>query len=157
MPETLSSKLAKAREAAKRRRVENREWRRRLIDLLAPGHSPRAIAQKVGASVSTLKRQVQRALAERPPESAETFFALQRTRRDKALQYANLAMESGDLRAVDALVSRLPHVECYRGLQNEFRATRACDGGAQALAPNPLKSLEIATQIPPRAPAPAAS
>jgi hypothetical protein len=93
---------------------------------------------------------VQHALAERPPESAETFVALQRARLEKALQYNDILMEDGDVRAIAALASLLPHLDRYWGLQNALRAARAGAETAQVLAPSPLKSLETQTILPPQ-------
>jgi hypothetical protein len=156
MSKQLSSKRAQAREVAMQRRLENREWRRGLLDLVAAGHSYGRIADKAGVSVSTLKRMVQRALAERrPPEPAETFVALHRERLNKALQYTDLAMENGDPRAVAALVALLPRLDRYWGLQNAVRAARGATDGAHISTPNGMKSLETETGFPPLAATPA--
>lgn len=155
MSRSLSSQRAKAREAARQRRLENRDWRRRLLDLVAAGHAYDKIAHEAGVSVATLKRMIQHALAERPPEPAETFVALQRERINKALQYTDLALESGDLRAVAALAALLPHLDRYWGLQNALRAARVDAEAAQISAPILLKSLETETRFPPHAPNPA--
>jgi DNA-binding phage protein len=151
MSKSLSAKRAEAREAAKQRRIENREWGRSLLDLVAAGHSYAQIADAAGVSVATIKRHVQRAIRQRTPEPADTFVALQRERLDKALKYTDLAMESGDLRAVAALVALLPQIERYWGLHNALQAPRENADRAHILAPNPMKSLKIETTLPPRA------
>ena len=153
MSKNLSSKRAKARAAATQRRQDNRDWRRKLLDLVAAGHGYETIAAHAKVSVSTIKREVKRALDQRPPEPADTFVALQRERLNKALQYTDLALERGDMRAVPALVSLLPHLERYWRLQTALAGA----GGAQLSAPNPLKSLELETEFPPRAVAPASA
>ena len=149
MSKRLSSQRAEAREAAKLRRIEQRERRRRLLDLVAAGHPYEQIAEIAGVSLATLKRQVRLALGERPPEPAETFVALQRERLNKALQYTDLALERGDLRAVSALIALLPQVERYWGLQNALVVGRGDAVGAHLLAPKPMKSLALETRLPP--------
>jgi FixJ family two-component response regulator len=151
MSKSLSSKRKQAREAARQRRVENREWARRLLDLVAAGQPYEQIADAAGVSVSTIKRHVQRAIRQRPPEPAEIFVALQRERLNKALRYTDLAMERGDLRAVAALIALTPQLERYWGLQNALNAPRGAAEGAQLSAPNPMKTLELETAFPPRA------
>jgi len=155
MSKSLSKKRAEAREAAQQRRIETREWGRTLLDLVAAGHSYGEIADTAGVSLSTIKRHVQRAIAQRPPEPAETFVALQRERLDKALKYTDRALEGGDLRAVAALVALLPQIERYWGLHNALHAKRGDADGARLLAPNPMKPLETETVFPLRAVEPA--
>jgi hypothetical protein len=157
MSQHLSSKRAKAREAAAKRRFDKREWRSNLLDLVAAGHAYDTVAARAGVCVSTIKREVGRALDRRPPEPAETFVALQQQRLNKALQYTDLALENGDLRAVSALVALLPHVERYWRLRQALHAARSGAETAQVMAPNVLKSLKVETEFPPRATAPAAS
>ena len=144
MSKSLSSQRAKARAAAKQRRLETRDWERRLLDLVASGVGYDAIADKAGVSVATVRRRVQRAIRRRPPEPAETFVALQRERLNKAMQTVDVALSHVDIRAVPALVALLPQLERYWGLQNALQAA-----GAQSTAPNPLKTLETKTAAPP--------
>jgi len=151
MSKSLSRKRAEAREAAQQRRLETREWARSLLDLVAAGHSYEKIADTAGVSVNTVKRHVQRAIARRPPEPAEIFVALQRQRLDKALKYTDLAMESGDLRAVAALVALLPQLERYWGLHNTLHTARGAAERAHVLTSKPMKSLATETAFPPRA------
>jgi len=151
MSNSLSKKRAEAREAAQQRRIETRERGRNLLELVAAGYSYAEIADTAGASVASIKRHVQRAIRQRPPEPAETFVALQRERLDRALKYTDLAMERGDLRAVAALVALLPQVERYWGLHNALHAAGGNADRAHLLASNPMKPLETETVLPPLA------
>jgi hypothetical protein len=156
MSKHLSSQRAEAREAAARRRSEKREWRESLLDLVAAGHPYEKIAAGAGVSVSTVRREVKRAIDQRPPpEPAETFVALQQQRLNKAMQYADLALERGDLRAVSAVVALLPHIERYWRLQHALHPARSSAEGAQVSAINALKSLGAETELPPLGAAPA--
>jgi len=151
MSKALSTQRAKALAVAKQRRIETREWGRTLLDLVAAGQPYEQIAATAGVSVATIKRHVQRAIRQRPPEPAETFVALQQERLNKALRYTDLAMERGDLRAVPMLVALLPQLERYWGLHNALHAARGDADRARISAPNPMKTLEIETAFPPRA------
>ena len=136
------SERSKALQAARRRRAEQRESRRELLSLVAAGHSYQKLATTCKVSVATVKRHVQRAIDERPPEPAEHFVALQRERLNRALKYNDALMDTGDARAVPALLALLPHVERYWGLQHALHAQRVEAGGAQLLAPTRLETLE---------------
>ncbi len=139
MSRHLSSTRAAAREAAALRRSERREWRGNLLDLVAAGHAYETIATRAGASVATVKREVRRAIDRRPPpEPAETFVALQQRRLSKAMQYADLALERGDMRAISAIVSLLPHIERYWRLESTLGPARKSAAGAHIVAPNAL-------------------
>jgi DNA-binding CsgD family transcriptional regulator len=142
MPKKPTSERSKALQAARQRRIYDLESRRELLSLVAAGHSYQRLAAICKISVATVKRQVQRAIDERPPESAEHFIALQRERLNKALQYNDALMDTGDARSVPALLALLPHVERYWGLQQALHAQAGATGGAQVPAPTPLKTLE---------------
>ena len=155
MSKKLSSKRAKARAAAAKWRSDKREWRRNLLDLVVSGYAYDAVAARAGVSVSTIKREVQRALDQRPPEPAETFVAIQRQRVSKAMQYADIAMERGDVRAIAVAASLLLHFDRYWRLESALDLARKSAGEAQMLAPTALKSLSVETEFPPPAVAPA--
>jgi DNA-binding CsgD family transcriptional regulator len=142
MPKKPTSERSKALQAARQRRIQDLESRRELLSLVAAGHSYQRLAAICKISVATVKRQLQRAIDERPPESAEHFIALQRERLNKALQYYDALMDTGDARSVPALLALLPHVERYWGLQQALHAQAGAAGGAQVPAPTPLKTLE---------------
>jgi DNA-binding CsgD family transcriptional regulator len=142
MPKKPTSERSQALQAARQRRIRNCEHRRELLSLVAAGYSYQRLATKCQVSVATIKRHVQRAIEERPPESAEHFIALQRERLNKALQYNDALMDTGDARSVPLLLALLPHVERYWGLQQAQHAQAGASGGAQVPAPMPLKTLE---------------
>ena len=159
MSKKLSSKRAKARAAAAKWRSDKREWRRNLLDLVVSGYAYDAVAARAGVSVSTIKREVQRALDQRPPEPAESFVAIQQERVGKAMQYADIAMERGDVRAIAVAASLLPHFDRYWRLESALDCARKSAAGAQVPAPTALKSPGGETELPPLAavPAPASS
>jgi hypothetical protein len=142
MPNKPLSLRDKALKATRQRRFDNAEKRREMLSFVAAGFSYPKIASGFKVSVATVKRQVQRAIDERGPEPAEHFVTLQRERLNKALRVNDALMDSGDARAVPALLALLPQVERYWGLQHALHAPRDEAAGAQLSAPTPLKTLE---------------
>jgi len=142
MPKNPASERSQSLQAARQKRMRDRDARGEMLSLVAAGFSYQKVASARNVSLATVKRHVQRAIAERAPEPAEHFVALQRERLDKALQFNDALIETGDPRAVPALLALLPQVERYWGLHHALHAQRGEAGGAQLSAPNALKTLE---------------
>jgi hypothetical protein len=139
---------ARERGAAKARKMAKLAWRENSFDLLASGFSPERIAEARKVSVRTIRREIDSAIARRQLDAPERYVHLQVARLTKALRFADAALESGDLRAVRALVSVVSAMDRYHGLR--FSTDRspslpdAIDVRFPAAAPPPLKLFHAA-------------
>ena len=104
-PKTPNRARARARAAAQM-----------LLDLVASGYERETIARKFGISLSTVRREIERALDERRPDTHQRYIRLQITRLTKALRAADVAIEEGDLKAIDPLVKVIAALDRYQGL-----------------------------------------
>ena len=142
MPKTPTSRSARARarEIARERRSEKRGQRRKLLDMVVAGYAYEHIADRFEISVATLRREVDRALAERAPDSADRYIALQLARLQKAMLVVDHAMDAADLRAIPALAILLAEFDRYHGLA----ALLGAGGELQKKAPKVLEARESA-------------
>ena len=74
--------------------------RERYFNLMVSGHGCSQIAKMVRTSVATVRREIDRALAERRLDAPESFAKVQVARLMKALRLAEAAVELGELKAV---------------------------------------------------------
>ena len=74
--------------------------RERYFNLMVSGHGCSQIAKMVRTSVATVRREIDRALAERRLDAPESFAQVQVARLMKALRLAEAAVELGELKAV---------------------------------------------------------
>ena len=100
-------------DARSERRNSRRLWRRSLLDRAAAGESRSALAEEQNVSLSTVRRALVRARAERPLEPREAFAAAQRDRLEKAAQLAEARIADGDLAAAYVLIQVLPLLEDF--------------------------------------------
>ena len=100
---------------------------------MASGYTYSQIAKVVRTSVATVRREIDRALAERRLEPPERFAQAQVARLIKALRLAEAAIELGELKAVAAYLRIVAALDRYHELA--------------AGSPPPLRS----TKAPPRA------
>jgi hypothetical protein len=107
---------AKERAAAQQRRAEKVARREMILDLVVSGYEREAIAQKLGIGLSTVRREVERALDQRRPDSHARYIRLQTARLTKALRAADDAIERGELKAIDPLVKLIGALDRYQGL-----------------------------------------
>ena len=113
-----------------------------MFDLIVSGYGYEQVAERVGVSVATLRREVDRVLAARAPGSPEPYVGMQVARLQKALLVVDNALDEGDLRAVPALATLLGQFDRYHG----FAAALAARGTPQEapelqnLAPKALES-----------------
>ena len=92
------SARATTRQSRRERQAAKTERRRKLLDFVISGYAYGDIAKSFRISVATVRREVDRALAKQPPDSAERYIALQLARVQKALLYVDYRLEKGDLR-----------------------------------------------------------
>ena len=146
MPKLPTSRSARGRlrQAARERRSEKREQRRKLLDMVVAGYAYENIADSFQISIATLRREVDRALAARAPDSADRYVALQLARLQKAMLVVDLAMDAADLRAIPALATLLGEFDRYHGLAALLNVGAA--GELQKKAPKALKVLDRATE-----------
>src|SRR6202453_3454911 len=95
-PSTPERDLRAKQRARRATRMARRE---RSFSLLASGYTYNQIAKLVRTSVATVRREIDRALAERRLDEPERFAQVQVTRLIKALRLAEAAVELGELKA----------------------------------------------------------
>ncbi len=141
MTDTPSSRSqrAEAQAAAKARRVKRIERREACLDLVASGYSYRQIATRMQISVATVRREVDKALAERPVHAPERHASLQVTRLNKALCRADFILSKGDIRAFTPYMKLVAAIDRYYGVDGRARAASAPHAqSVSAAAPPPL-------------------
>ena len=121
------SKRAKARKAGSARRAAKVALRESAFEALAAGWSPQQIADARKVNVKTVRREIDRALAERRLDSPDRYAHLQVARLTKALRLADAMVDRGEVRAVGPLVKLVAALDRYHGL-----------GGLAGLAAAPL-------------------
>ncbi len=117
MAEDPQSARAKARAAASARRRAKAVFRQGSFDLLAAGYSAEQIAEARKVNVRTIRREIDAVIAERRLDSPERYVHLLVARLTTALRIADIALERGDLKAVQALVKVVDSLDRYHGLR----------------------------------------
>ena len=134
----------------RRKRIERREA---YFDLLASGYSYRQIAEAMKVTPLSVRRAVDRAIAERRLDAPDRYVHLQVARLSKALRAADVQIEEGDLKAVAPFVRVVAELDRYHGLGVKYQrrvdapALAALAGDARpplALAHAPLGPSETA-------------
>jgi hypothetical protein len=131
-------------EAKRRARRSTRIARReRAFNLMASDYTHSQIAKMARTSVAAVRREIDRALAERPLETPERFARLQVARLIKALRLAEAAVELGELTAVAAYLRIVAALDRYHelaaGSPPPLRSTKA-----QRALPASLNELTFA-------------
>ena len=117
------------RRARRNARIARRE---NFFDLVASGYSCRQIAEAAKVSAATVRREIDRAIAERRLDAPERYVHVQVARLIKALRLADAAIERGELKAVG------PLVQARRGarpLSRAWQSERATSAGRHGCAP----------------------
>ena len=103
--------------AQRRSRRETRLTRReRCFNLMTSGYSLSQIAKMVQASAATVRREINRALAERRLDTPERFAQVQLARLMKALRLAEAAIELGEMKAVATYLRVVAALDRYHEL-----------------------------------------
>jgi hypothetical protein len=110
------SKRAEARARRRARREARIAQGESYFELLASGYSCRQIAEAAKVSVLTVKRAIDRAIAERRLDAADRYAHLQVTRLNKALRLADASIERGELRAIEPYMRLIAALDRYHGL-----------------------------------------
>ena len=148
------SQRAAVRAQRRARRNERIARRENFFDLVASGYSCRQIAEAAKVSAATVRREIDRAIAERRLDAPERYVHVQVARLAKALRLADASIERGELKAVGPLVRLVAALDRYHGLG------RASAQRAPAAAGTPLPPAEappLALPAPPLALTDAAS
>src|ERR1700729_3195056 len=112
-PSMPSRYLRAQRRARRATRIARRE---RSFNLLASGYTYNQIAKRVRTSVATVRREINRALAERRLDEPERFAQVQVARLIKALKLAEAAVELGELKAVATYLRIVAALDRYHEL-----------------------------------------
>jgi transposase-like protein len=135
------------RGAVRKRRTKRTERREAYFDLLTSGYTYHQIARAMKVTPLSVRRAVDRAIAERRQDSPDRYIHLQVARLTKALRAADMGIEKGDLRAVAPFVRVVEALDRYHGFGVKYQ--RRLD--ARALAepsPAPPIALTHATREP---------
>ncbi len=134
---------ARPRAPATARRTKRLERREAYFDLLASGYSYRQIAEAMKVTPLSVRRAVDRAIAERRLDAPDRYIHLQVARLSKALRAADMRIEEGDLKAVAPFVRVVAELDRYHGLGGRYQ--RRLDPRAlAALAADPPPPLALA-------------
>ena len=140
-PSTPARDLRVQRRARRATRIARRE---RSFNLLASGYTYNQIAKMVRASVATVRREIDRALAERRLDEPERFVQVQVARLIKALKLAEAAVELGELKAVATYLQIVAALDRYHELgRGRPPSRRPADAPPLAL-PAPPRALTFA-------------
>ena len=134
------SERAAVRAQRRVRRNERIARRETFFDLVASGYNYRQIAEAAKVSVATVRREIDRAIAERRLDAPERYVHVQVARLTKALRLADAAIEHGELKAVGPLVRLVAALDRYHGLgqASAQRAPAATGAPLPPAEPPPL-------------------
>ena len=135
------SQRAEARAKAKARRAKRIERREAFLDLVASGYSHRQIATAMGVSLATVRREVDKALDERPLHAPERHASLQVARLTRALGHADFKLAHGDVRAFAPYMKLVAALDRYYGLDGRLRLPRAAQTASVLALPQPPLAL----------------
>ena len=140
-PSTPAAELRAQRRA---RRETGSARRERYFNLMASGYSCSQIAKMVQASVKTVRREVDRALAERRLDAPERFAQVQVARLVKALRLAEAAIELGELKAVATYLRVIAALDRYHEAASGSPPPRRSSEAPPLALPSPPKALTFA-------------
>ncbi len=146
--ETPPSERARTRAAGRARRAQKAALCEGAFDALAAGFSPQQIAEVRKVSVKTVKREIDRAIAERRLDGPDRYAHLQVARLTKALRLADALVDRGDVRGLGPLVKIVGELDRYHGLERRSgRIPRLPQ--FEAPEPQPAAPLALTHAAPP--------
>jgi DNA-binding CsgD family transcriptional regulator len=137
-PSTPAPDLRAQRRARRQIRIARRE---RYFNLMASGYSYSQIAKMVRSSVATVRREIDRALAERRLDAPERFAQVQVARLVKALRLVEAAVELGELKAVATYLRIVAALDRYHELAAGAPSPRRSTKAPPLAPPAPPKAL----------------
>jgi len=142
VPSTPAPDVRAQRRARRETRIARRE---RYFNLMASGYSYSQIAKMVQTSAATVRREIDRALAERRLQAPERFAQVQVARLVKALRLAEAAIELGELKAVATYLRVVAALDRYHELGRGRPITRRSTDAPPLALPVPPKALTFAS------------
>jgi hypothetical protein len=139
-PSPPLSGIRAQRRAKRTRKIARRE---RYFGLLLSGYSFSQIAKMGQASVATVRREIDQALAERRLDAPDRFAQVQVARLHKALRLAEAAIELGELKAVATYLRVVAALDRYHEAAPGPAPRRPIEAPPLAL-PAPPKALTFA-------------
>ena len=91
---------------------------------MASGFSCERIAEEANVSAATVRREVDRAIAEQRLDAPERYAHLQVARLNKALRVADASIEQGDMKAIGPFCGSSPRSTAITGLRLSARLKR---------------------------------
>ena len=125
MSDPKSPTRAARRAEARKFRIARAMRRREYFELIVAGYSHEQVAARLGVSISTVRREVDRVVAARPCEAPEGFASLQVARLHKALRVVDCALDEGRLSAVGPLMRVVAELDRYHGREARLAAAPA--------------------------------
>src|ERR1700721_1983575 len=113
---TPSTPTADLRTQGRARRATRFARRERYFNLMASGYTYSQIAKMVRTSVATVRREIDRALAERRLDAPERFAQIQVARLVKALKLAEAGVELGEMKAIATYLRVVAALDRYHEL-----------------------------------------
>jgi transposase len=146
-PSTPAPAVRAQRRARRETTIARRE---RYFNLMASGYSCSQIAKMLRTSAATVRREIDRALAERRLDAPERFAQVQVARLVKALRLAEAALELGELKAIATYLRVVAALDRYHELAAGSPPPRRRPIEVPPLAlPTPSKALTFAAPRPP--------
>ncbi len=110
------SKRADLRAGRKTRRKQQLALREAVFDMIASRYDYQVIAATLEISVATVRREFDRAIAERRLDAPERYARVQVARLHKALRVVDELVDKGDPKAVTPLIRLVAALDRYHGL-----------------------------------------
>ncbi len=136
-----STQAAGVRAKQRFRREKRVTQRERYFELMISGYNCSQIARMVQTSAATVRREIDRALAERRLDAPEHFASVQVARLAKALRLAEAAIELGELKAVATYLRVVAALDRYHELAAGGPPSRRPPEPPPLALPTPPKAL----------------
>ena len=140
-PSKPAPDLRAQRRARRATKIARRE---RYFNLMVSGYRCSQIARMVRTSAATVRREIDRALAERRLDAPERFAQVQVSRLVKALRLAEAAVELGELKAVATYLRIVAALDRYHELAAGTPPPRRSTEAPPLALPTPPKALTFA-------------
>ncbi len=115
-PLSERARIRAQRRARREARIARRES---YFELFVSGYSCQQIAGAAKVSPATVRRAIDRAIAERRLDAPERYARVQVARLTKALRLADASIERGELKAIDPYMRLIAALDRYHGLGAE--------------------------------------
>jgi hypothetical protein len=139
-----SSEAAAVRAKRRARRELKTARRERYFNLMMSGYSLSQIAKIAQASAATVRREIDRALADRRLDAPDRFAQVQVARLLKALRLAEAAIELGELKAVAVYLRVVAALDRYHELAAGGPPPRRTAEAPPLALPTPPRALTFA-------------